>query len=51
MEIAIVFLIIAIVFVSQTIKIVPQQNAWACCAAWICSTACWRRESLAMARC
>ena len=28
MEIAIVFLIIAIVFVSQTIKIVPQQNAW-----------------------
>ena len=23
----------------------------ACCAAWICSTACWRRESPATARC
>jgi regulator of protease activity HflC (stomatin/prohibitin superfamily) len=28
MEIAIVLVVIAIVFVSQTIKIVPQQNAW-----------------------
>ncbi len=28
MEVAIVFLIIAIVFVWQTFKIVPQQNAW-----------------------
>ena len=28
MEVAVVFLIIAIVFISQTIKIVPQQNAW-----------------------
>ena len=28
MEVAVVFLIIAIVFVWQTFKIVPQQNAW-----------------------
>ena len=28
MEIAIVLFIIAIIFIAQSIKVVPQQNAW-----------------------
>ena len=28
MEIAIVFLIIAVIFIARSVKVVPQQNAW-----------------------
>jgi regulator of protease activity HflC (stomatin/prohibitin superfamily) len=28
MEIAILFLVIAVLFIIKTVKVVPQQNAW-----------------------
>lgn len=28
MEFALIFAVIAVIFISQTFKIVPQQNAW-----------------------
>ena len=29
MEIAIVLLVIAVIFIARSVKVVPQQNAWA----------------------